>query len=938
MKKITAVFLLFAMIFCVAEASAGRTKEISSAGFSYRIGPLPSFVNPVDFPLSAKDVAGNEGNAKVLLYDRQISLLGREPLEYTHTEIVPLTSSGLQNLSQIYITFNPAYQKLVLHRIRIWRDGKAIDLTSRIKLDLMRREDDLDKNLYEGNVTAVGVLRDTRINDVIDVQYTISGTNPIFGKRYSNLFSITQIYPISRFRLGLLADRPVMVNAPAGVTVKRSKIPGGTLLYTVSADHLRPALFEAGMPSGYQPQKFLQISEYKSWSDVAEWAENLFKVDTTLPPEIQSQIENWKKENLSKERLAGEMLRWVQSQIRYFGIELGVNSHLPSQPNVTVERRFGDCKDKSLLLSTMLNSIGIQAEPALVSLGFTKKVGELIPSPSPFNHVIVKAVIAGKTYWLDATALPQYGDLDKLGETDYGHVLVLGAADPLQSADYSHDFENSLHETSSFSVISYKEPVQLTSRTVVNRNLAEFFRNLHTNQSSEEFAKLFQKTILRIYPGATPGELEYADDKINNLVTITTKFTIKDFFRYEPGIFSGMLYASSMLSLADLPDAVQRTSPYALPNHSSFAETLEVYLPDAVLKSAKSEDVKSGEFWTMKSNTVIAPRKIQQKWTLRANKEEVSPQKIGDYDAETKGIRSQMIMTLRLPIEKLSDEDKTTIYRNTRDLKNKYGNSESGRVGGQLKEAVNLVVVSRDIDSGKLNDKQLANAYKIRSTAYDDRGDVAHALADIRKALSLDPNNSEYLLSEAETLAGNGQFGEARPLFEKGIEIKKDTGADTNADLMEYGVDLHYLGQNDHAKDVLDEAIQQGADQMYVPIWRYIVSASDSDGKTALLSAIENAQDKSWPYPVAEMLSGKITPQDLIKSAESGDTGIQEDQYCEAYFYIGQKYLLEKDVEKAKAFFRKCVDLGVIPYMEYNYSLHELGMKKEPVQSRWWKF
>jgi len=93
---------------------------------------------------------------------------------------------------------------------------------------------------------------------------------------------------------------------------------------------------------------------------------------------------------------------------------------------------------------------------------------------------------------------------------------------------------------------------------------------------------------------------------------------------------------------------------------------------------------------------------------------------------------------------------------------------------------------------------------------------------------------------------------------------------------------------------------------------------------------MSNIQDRVWPYAVGEMFLGKITPEQLIETASSQDKGIQEDQYCEAYFYIGQKYLLGNNKEGATESFQKSVDQGVMPYTEYNFSLYELGKKKLP--------
>lgn len=918
-------------------------ETVSSKEFSYQIGPAPAFVDQLNGAPSQENAGKDLGDALLVLYDRQVSLLGPEPEEYVHYESKPLTASALQDTSQVYITFNPAYQKLVLHSIRVWRDGKAIDLTHSVKLDLMRRENNLEKNMYEGNVTAVGVLPDIRVNDVIDMEYTVSGANPIFGKRFADIYSLTQSVPVGRYRLSLVTteNRPINVHAPLGVPMKESR-DKGLIRYVVEQEHLKPALVEDKMPEWYQSRQLIQVSEYQDWAQVSSWANDLFKVDGTLSPEIQQQIQSWKNANLPKDQLTVEVLRWVQSQIRYFGIELGVNSHLPAPPNVTVERKFGDCKDKSLLLATLLKALGIDAEPTLASVSFRRNVENMMPSPALFDHAIVKVVIDGKVYWLDPTAPPQYGKPDKLGVTDFGGVLVLGEnSKQLQSATYPANFDNHYRKTSHFVVSTYNQPVQLTTEIKTDYNLAEYLRNAHEHQSKDEFNKIFQGDMLRLYPKAQLiGDIDFLDDKINNQVIITLKYSIEDFFHYTPGRLTSPIFAMELLGWATLPNVSQRSTPYALREHSQVIETIEVVFPDEpTIKADKLSNTKAGEFWTLTSSTDLQPQKLTQTWTLKANKEAVPPQKISEYATETKGIREQMGMSFKLPVGSVSDGDKQKLKNSVQRLVNVYGNSTSGRVGAEMKDAVNLILTTRDIASAKLGGKQLAEAYKIRSQAYDDQGDIQHALEDIRMAIKLNPDNVEYILSEADTLLGDSQFAAANQLYEQAIQMGKSSGANVRNAFRAYGESLHYLGQHDKAKEMLDEALHQesGTGAMYTAIWRYIASGSDADATTTLQSTMSDIQDRSWPYPVGELLLGKMTPEQLINAANSQDKGVREDQYCEAYFYLGQKYLLDKNQEKAKESFQKSLDQGVMPFVESNFSLYELGKKKAPKKDGFWQ-
>ncbi|MDN3684408.1 transglutaminase domain-containing protein [Vibrio sinaloensis] len=84
--------------------------------------------------------------------------------------------------------------------------------------------------------------------------------------------------------------------------------------------------------------------------------------------------------------------------MRYLGMENGIGSHAPRQPEQILQQGYGDCKDKTLLLTALLRAIGVEAHPALVSTAFRDHLTEQPSGHSAFNHVIVTFEFAGKQF------------------------------------------------------------------------------------------------------------------------------------------------------------------------------------------------------------------------------------------------------------------------------------------------------------------------------------------------------------------------------------------------------------------------------------------------------------------------------------------------------------------------------------------------------------
>lgn len=125
---------------------------------------------------------------------------------------------------------------------------------------------------------------------------------------------------------------------------------------------------------------------------------------------------------------AFEALRLVEDKTRYFFIGIGDGGYVPAPADQTWARKFGDCKGKTALLLAILKELKVDAEPALVSLGGGDGMNERLPSLAAFNHVIVRTVIDGKTYWLDGTRTGDRSGLDALKPPPHRWALPVRAA------------------------------------------------------------------------------------------------------------------------------------------------------------------------------------------------------------------------------------------------------------------------------------------------------------------------------------------------------------------------------------------------------------------------------------------------------------------------------------------------------------------------------
>lgn len=409
------LLLLLALMPAVTQA---RQKPVNT-------GPTPSWLVPWQPNLLQKPNAKHVSDGYYLLvaetqYQTELNS------GYHHYIRQIVSEAGIQNGSQISVDYDPQYEKLTFHHIAIKRDGHEINRLSGASFKVLQQEEDLSRFIYSGTYTAYLILEDVRKGDQIEYSYSLTGTNPIFNKIDEEYYQVAS-EPVVNFYRNIITrpDRQLHFKAYNQAALPQQRSWNGLTVYEWHNINLQDGDNFSNLPSWYNPFARVQVSEYNSWQEIAQWAQ---RINTVSPPgnAIKNKIAALKQQaGNSQEAYLLAALRFVQDDIRYMGIEMGEYSHRPNTPDKVLTQRFGDCKDKSLLLCTLLNANGISAHMAYVNTDLKDGVSQRLPSPTAFNHAIVCATLGGKTYWLDATLSYQRGPLSDFCEPEYLLALVI---------------------------------------------------------------------------------------------------------------------------------------------------------------------------------------------------------------------------------------------------------------------------------------------------------------------------------------------------------------------------------------------------------------------------------------------------------------------------------------------------------------------------------
>ncbi|HST21960.1 MAG TPA: DUF3857 domain-containing protein [Blastocatellia bacterium] len=548
-----------------------------SAKTSYTIKSAPSWVESVSIPQPAQSASSD---ADYLLYDNQIRVSSSATERYSRQVKKVLSAAGLANAAQIQLGFEPSYEELVIHYIRIQRGEQIIDALRPREIKVIQQEDELDQQLYNGRLSAVILLNDVRVGDIIDYAYSVNGDNPVLAGHFVSGFLLSGNYPIEKLRWRLLwpSERSLHFKTHSIEFTPAIRQIGNELEHVWEREHIPATEYDDTTPDWFDPVPNVELSEFANWGEVVNWALPLYETKRALSPALTKQVEQWGAIRALPEVHLIAALRFVQDEVRYTGIEMGPYSHLPNQPSLVFDRRFGDCKDKSLLLVTILNLLGIEARPALVDTEARQTISEACASPFAFNHVIVQAKLGDKTLWLDPTITLQRGDLSQYYSPNYGRALVVrnGTSD-LEEIPQPVITQPTTFVKEVYTVESYQSPATLEVTTTYRSMDADTMRYRLARQSIADISKVYLNFYAETDSSIEPlGQLQVNDDQNANTIVVTERYRIPQFWKSNVRDFEAHRINQELLR----PNISRRTMPLAIDYPASLSQSIEVRLPE----------------------------------------------------------------------------------------------------------------------------------------------------------------------------------------------------------------------------------------------------------------------------------------------------------------------------------------------------------------------
>ena len=840
-----------------AGATLGTRPAFAADALKY--GPAPAWVQRQPIP-TAKPT---EAPVLVLLGDQQTSLEPGKVTSFTEGVLKIQNSQGLAagNLSLVW---QPATDTVTVNKLHIIRGDKVIDvLADGQTFTVLRRETNLDAATLDGTLTATIQPEGLQEGDVIDFATTIERSDPVLKGHVETMFGEWNALPMRTAHASLSWPKDIHLN-----TKETPNLPplqrlanNGTNQLSFSIQNVEPLVPPNGAPQRFTIGRLAEASDFAAWSDVADLMIPLFRDASAIANSgsLHDEVEKIRASTTDPTQRAEQALALVQNRIRYVALLMGQGGYVPAPAETTWSRRFGDCKAKTALLMGILRSLGIEAEPVLVQSKLGDIVADRLPMLSLFDHVLVRAHVGGKDYWLDGT---RTGDtnLDSIEIPDFGWGLPL-----VEHAQLIHLIpkplerpEGETHLEIDASAGIYTQAPTIADQTVRGDNAISLQSSL-ASASDAQRNEFFRSFWSKMFDFVTFKSGTFTFDKEKREVHLSMTGTAKlD--------WSGGTFRVPDSTVGFQPDFARQQDPFhdapfmiAYPSYKKWVIQLHLphsFLGDRRLGSADVHETLAG-FQYDRTATVTGDI-----LTVATSERSVSPE-ISYKDAKAAESRLTALSNdeVQLPLP----QSYRTTAADLEAMKKNQPADASGLVtlGNTLMNSGKYEDAEADFTKALSINSKDAVALADRAIAYVWQRKSDLAAKDINAALAIDPDNAVALRAQALQAEFKHDCDSAVEAYTKSLKTESDNGfAIGHRALCEY-----VLGREDSALADAELALKSSPDWVALRALRATVFLSE--GKTDQSASEAQLLVKQSPDSVyAQLEAGRIYAQ-AGKTAES---------------------------------------------------------------------
>ncbi|MEH3158029.1 MAG: tetratricopeptide repeat protein [Sphingomonas taxi] len=790
--------------------------------------PVPAWVKPAP----AIDPATITPDSPVLLLlDNQQRLEGGEVWQYTDTATRIASAEMLGQAGTVTLQWQPAAGDLIVHRAEIIRGAERIDLLKTAAgggkggFDVLRREQQLEQRQLDGMLTATMAVEGLRVGDVLHVVASITRKDAVLKGQVQGFLPL----PAAPLKIGYARARLLW---PAADKVQwKMYVDAARPAETNAAGYREISLplplakqpdLPTDVPARFRKLNVLEATSFTDWAGVSAVMAPLYATDGLIAADspLGAELARIKAASTDPMQRTAMALQLVQEQVRYLFNGMDQGNYRPQSPAQTWQLRYGDCKAKTLMLLALLHGLDIEAEPVLANSKLGDLLPDRLPTPGAFDHILVKANVAGQTLWLDGTdagaRLADLGDTPPfrwvLPVRASGATLIAVPVRPHARPDIEAAID--LDERAGVGL-----PAPVTATITLRGRVAQMLQAAQAQASKDDLRTMANKMTDGLVGSATVVDRKLAYDPVTGTASVTvTGVAYPDWNRVDQRYRSVIdRVMADMKFEPDRSRTAWATLPVSTGDNAYYRAVTRIRLPDGgkgytldgdqsfarpmagmtLTRTVKNEggvvtlDDRSVALGTEIPATEIAANRAAIAAAKNRLLSIVAPADLPSFHARVEAARRaggfQGIAALYDRGIADQPEEAASYTNRAWFMEQIYDRPKA------IADIGRAIAIKPDVDS-----------YTWRARLYRQAGEMDKALADLTAALAIDASSNDTIEQLAQLRADRGEKDKALELIQERI----DAGGKSKAAMIALKADvLARTGDKDGALVAIDQAV-----------------------------------------------------------------------------------------------------------------------------------
>ena len=312
---------------------------------------------------------------------------------FTLDEIVSYrieTDQGVQQRSQLPLHYSTSLESLdVLDAYTTTPDGKRIDVAPD-KILLQQSSENPGAPTFDDGKVKIIVFPAVEIGSTLTMHMRRTQKKALFPGQFSSSDNFLDDKAFKSASVTVHAPSTLELHVDA-IGMQGGRVSSGnsnqqTWQWSIKDTPARASEFGAPALADHSPR--VVISTFPGFEAVGSTYLERAAPQAAVTPSLQALADQITAGVTDRRTQAEALYRWVSANIRYVAIHLGFGGVVPHSAQVTMDARYGDCKDHVTLLQALLAAKGITSSPVLVNAGSRYWLPAAADPLAVFDHVI----------------------------------------------------------------------------------------------------------------------------------------------------------------------------------------------------------------------------------------------------------------------------------------------------------------------------------------------------------------------------------------------------------------------------------------------------------------------------------------------------------------------------------------------------------------------